>query len=102
MPGGWGDRESRPMTTTFQRLTLQLDGITAGDYLAHVRNPEPPGLGGVLRSISVDAEPLSDTIDVVLGWFGTPPAPTDAEVLAGLPMIPEVVGVSCRLLALAA
>ena len=48
--------------TTFQRLTFDLDGITAGDYLAYVRNPEPPR----------------------------------AEILAGLPMIPEVRDVSCR------
>lgn len=102
MPAGWWGGESRPMTTTFQRLTIELDGITAGDYLAHVRNPEPPALGGMLRSITFEAEPLGDVVEVVLGWFGTPPAPADAEVLAGLPTIPEVARVSCRMLALAA
>ena len=82
--------------TTFQRLTFTLDGLTAGDYLAHVRNPEPPGLGTVLRSISVQADPLGDTIEAVLAWDGRPPSPADAEILAGLPMTPEVVHVECR------
>jgi hypothetical protein len=88
--------------TTFQRLTFSLDGITAADYLAHVRDPEAPGLGSVLRSIDIDAEPLGDTFEVVLGWNGAPPAPARAQVLAGLPLTPEVVGVVCRRLALAA
>jgi hypothetical protein len=82
--------------TTFQRLTFELDGMTAGDYLAYVRDPEPPGLGSVLRSIAIDAEPLGDTIQVVLSWNGTPPPPADAEILAGLPMTAEVVRVTCR------
>jgi hypothetical protein len=82
--------------TTFQRLTFELDGITAGDYLAYVRNPEPPGLGTSLRAIAIDAEPLGDTIEVALAWNGTAPAPATAEVLAGLPMTPEVARVTCR------
>jgi hypothetical protein len=82
--------------TIFQRLTFELDGITAGDYLAYVRNPDPPGLGTVLRSIAIHAEPLGDTLEVVLAWNGTPPDPADAAVLAGLPMTPEVTNVHCR------
>jgi hypothetical protein len=88
-------REGLPMTT-FQRLTYELDGITAGDYLAYVRNPEPPGLGTSLRSIAVHAEPLGDTIEAVLQWDGAAPDPAVAEILAGLPTTPEVVRVSCR------
>jgi hypothetical protein len=82
--------------STFQRLTFELDGITAGDYLAHVRNPDPPGLGTSLRSIAIHAEPLGDTIEVVLQWSGHAPDPADAEILAGFPMTPEVTRVSCR------
>ena len=82
--------------TTFQRLTFELDGITAGDYLAYVRNPEPPGLGTVLRSMAIHAEPLGDRIEIVLGWDGPAPEPAQAEILAGLPMIPEVRAVACR------
>jgi hypothetical protein len=36
-----------------QVLTLTLDGITAGDYLAWFRDPEPFALGRELRSIRV-------------------------------------------------
>jgi len=82
--------------TTFQRLIITLDGLTAGDYLAHVRNPDPPGLGRGLRSLAVHADPLGDTIEAVLGWDGRPPSPAEAEILAGLPMTPEVVAVECR------
>ena len=81
---------------TFQRLTFELDGITAGDYLAYVRNPEPPGLGTVLRSMTIDAEPLGDRIEIVLGWDGAAPEPVQASVLTGLPVTPEVVAVTCR------
>jgi hypothetical protein len=45
-----------------QILTLQLDGITASDYLQWCRDPEPPALDYGLRSISIDADPLADTI----------------------------------------
>ena len=82
--------------TTFQRLTFELDGITAGDYLAYVRNPDPPGLGRALRSMAIHAEPLGDTIEVVLGWDGPAPEPAQAEILSGLPMTPEVRRVTCR------
>jgi hypothetical protein len=82
--------------TTFQRLTFELDGITAGDYLAYVRNPDPPGLGRALRSMAIHAEPLGDTIEVVLQWDGEAPEPATAEILSGLPMIPEVTRATCR------
>ena len=81
---------------TFQRLIFELDGITAGDYLAYVRNPEPPGLGTVLRSMAINAEPLGDTIEFVLGWDGPAPEPAQAEILAGLPLIPEIKRATCR------
>ena len=81
---------------TVQRLTFHLDGITAGDYLAYVRDPEPPGLGRGLRSIDVAAQPLGDRLEFVLTWDGAPPAPHVAEVLAGLPVTAAVVRAECR------
>ena len=83
---------------TFQRLTFHLEGMTAADYLAYVRDPEPPGLGRGLRSITVEAEPLGSVVDVVLAWDGLPPAPHLAAVLAGLPTPAEVVSATGRTL----
>ncbi len=48
-----------------QRLSLTLDGITAGDYMTWVRDPEPPALG---RDLAVRADPLGDTGDALLSW----------------------------------
>jgi hypothetical protein len=46
-----------------QRLTLTLDGITAGDYLAWARDPEPPSLGRELAAIDVRADPQAGTVE---------------------------------------
>ena len=35
---------------SLQLLTLVLDGITAGDYLCWVRDPEPAALGAICGS----------------------------------------------------
>ena len=85
-----------------QTLIMTLDGITAGDYLAWVRDPEPPALGLSLRSVTVRADPLSDTIEAVLAWNACPPAPHIAGPVAGLPLTAEVVAVESRELAAAA
>jgi len=85
-----------------QVLTLALDGITAGDYLAWVRDPEPPALGRGLRSVSLRVDPLGDAIEAVLTWEGSPPAPSSAAPIAGLPLTPEVSAVEARQLAAAA
>ena len=53
-----------------QHLIFTLDGITAGDYLAWVRDPEPAALGNALRSIAVHADALGDLIEVDLVWEG--------------------------------
>jgi hypothetical protein len=74
-----------------QHLTLTLDGITAGDYLTWGRDPEPPALGLSLRSITVRADPLGDTVEAALAWPGSPPAPLAAAPIAGLPLTPEVI-----------
>ena len=85
-----------------QRLTLVLEGITAGDYLAWARDPEPPALGREIHSIELRAEPLGDTVEAWLSWTIDPPAPHEAARAAGLALTPEVVAVHARALAVAA
>ena len=85
-----------------QTLTLMLDGITAGDYVARVRDPEPPALGRGLRSITLHWDPMGDTVEAALVWEGCPPVPTAAAAMAGLPLTPEVVVVRIHRLAAAA
>jgi hypothetical protein len=79
-----------------QTLILTLEGITAGDYVAWVSDPEPPALGRGLRSITLRWEPLGDTIEAALDWEGSPPAATAAAPIAGLPLTPEVIVVQAR------
>ena len=85
-----------------QHLTLVLDGITAGDYLAWARDAEPPALGRELSSVAVRADPLGDTVEAWLSWTVTPPAPHEAARAAGLTLTPEVACVHARALAVAA
>jgi hypothetical protein len=85
-----------------QVLTLTLAGITAGDYLAWFRDPEPFALGRELRSIRIAADPLGDTIAITL-WWSTPPPPVRlALAAAGFAVTQEVSAVVPRSLALAA
>jgi hypothetical protein len=79
-----------------QLLRLVLDGITAGDYLCWVRDPEPQALvklGHNLQSISASADPLRDRIELELHWDREPPDPCSAAVAAGFLLTPEVVDV---------
>jgi hypothetical protein len=85
-----------------QVLTLTLDGITAGDYMAWVRDPEPPALGLELCEVTVRGDPLGDTVEALLSWKGAPPAPSAAARIAGLALTPEVIAVQPRELAAAA
>ena len=85
-----------------QHLTLTLDGITSGDYLAWVRDPDPPLLGRALRAIEIRADPLGDTIDATLTWEHASAPPREAAAAAGLPLTPEVTAVRACELALAA
>jgi hypothetical protein len=73
-----------------QRLTLMLEGITAGDYLQWMRDPEPPALGQALQSIDVQGDPLGQIVEARMSWEGSPPSALEAARLAGLPLIPEV------------
>jgi hypothetical protein len=70
-----------------QILTLKLDGITAGDYLAWCRDPDPPALGSALRSVHVDADPFGDKIIATLDWSQPAPPPPAAAAAAGLPLL---------------
>jgi hypothetical protein len=71
---------------SIQILTLELDEITADDYLQWVRDPEPPALDIGLRSIRVDADPVGDTITATLDWAGPAPPAQLAAPAAGLPL----------------
>lgn len=82
-------RETTP-TAGCETLTLELEGITAGDYLTWVRDPEPQALGVGLRSIEIEAEPMGSTILATLEWATDPPAPAQAASAAGLPVIADV------------
>jgi hypothetical protein len=85
--------------TIAQVLTLKLDGITAGDYLAWVRDPEPAGLDLGLHSMEVRADPLGSTIEAILWWSIPAPSPAVAARAAGLPITSDVVEVTSRKLA---
>jgi hypothetical protein len=85
-----------------QRLTITLDGITAGDYLAWACDAEPPALGRELSCVDVRADPLGDTVEAWLSWTVTAPVPREAARAAGLALTPEVVCVDARALAVAA
>jgi hypothetical protein len=74
-----------------QHLTIVLAGITATDYLAWVRDPEPHTLERELHSVSLQADPLGELIEVLLQWNTEPPAPPAAAPAAGFYLIPEVI-----------
>ncbi|HEV2812228.1 MAG TPA: hypothetical protein VGW10_03150 [Solirubrobacteraceae bacterium] len=76
-----------------QIVTIELAGLTAGDYLAHLSEPEPAALGCGLRSITVRAEPLGHTVEAVLVWREAAPSARVAAQAAGLPLVAEVVRV---------
>jgi hypothetical protein len=83
-----------PSTPHVQSLIIKLHGITAGDYLAWVRDPEPPVLDHRLRSVAISAEPLGELVYVELVWADQPPTtPGAAAAAAGFALTPEVVAV---------
>jgi hypothetical protein len=84
----------RASTIYVQPLLIRLDGITAGDYLAWVREPEPPALDHGLRSVEISADPLGELVNIELVWAGQPRTTLSAAaVAAGFALIPEVVAV---------
>jgi hypothetical protein len=75
-----------------QHITVQLDGITAGDYLAHQLDADPPLEATRLRSVALDVpDPLGGTIRATLRWDGSAPPPRAAAVAAGLALTGDVV-----------
>jgi hypothetical protein len=86
-PSPHGDRNALAK----QHLTLVLEGITAGEDLTWMRDPDPHTLGRELRSIGVHTHPLDDRIDVLLHWNTNPPAPPAAAPAAGFHLTPEVI-----------
>ena len=79
-----------------QLLTIELDGLTAGDYLCHFSDPDPAALGHGLRSVDVRAEPLGTTVEVLLEWEGAAPDPCHAAQAAGLPQVVEAISLTSR------
>ena len=75
---------------SLQILTLTLDGISAGDYLTWCRDPDPPALDFGLRSISIDGDPLGDTITAILDWEQPAPTAATAATAAGLTLSANV------------
>ena len=80
----------------YQSLVILLDGITAGDYLTWVRDPEPPALGRELRSIAADGDSLGERINVDLVWDRHPPDAQAAATAAGFVLTPDVTAVLAR------
>jgi hypothetical protein len=79
-----------------QIITIELDGLTAGDYLSCLRDPEPCALGHALRSVTVRAEPLGSTVEALLVWNHGAPGARAAAHAAGLPVVAEVVAIESR------
>jgi hypothetical protein len=75
---------------SLQTLILRLDGVTAGDYLAWCRDPDASAFDYGLRSTSIDADPLGDTISAGLDWDRPMPPPRAAATIAGLPLTANV------------
>ena len=80
-----------------QHITVQLDGITAGDYIAHQVDADPPLEASRLRAVTLDVtDPLGDSIRAVLRWDGRPPSAPAAATAAGFALTGDVVDVSSR------
>jgi hypothetical protein len=80
-----------------QHITVKLEGITAGDYLAHQLDADPPAETSHLRSIALDVpDPLGDTIGAALRWDGRPPSARTAAVAAGFALTGDVTNVRSR------
>jgi hypothetical protein len=79
-----------------QLITIDLDGITAADYLAHFRDADAPIEASRLQAVGVNADPLGDTVDVILRWQGPPPNARTAASAAGFQLTGDVVGIRSR------
>ena len=79
-----------------QVITLDLDGITAGDYAAHFVDGDPALEATRIRSVAMDFEPLGDRVVAVLRWDGTPAPAATAARAAGFQLTGDVVAVSAE------
>jgi hypothetical protein len=79
-----------------QLITLDLDGITPEDYLAHFVDPDPPIEASRLVSVAVESRPQSEMVVAVLRWDGTPPPAHAAASAAGLQLTQDVVDIRSR------
>ena len=79
-----------------QHIEIQLDGITAGDYLAYYVDTDLPLEATRLRSVAIDSDPVGNSVTAALRWDGPPPAAKVAAAAAGLHLTHEVVDVSSR------
>ena len=80
-----------------QHITVQLDGITAGDYVAYQVDADPPSETSRLRSVTLDVpDALGDTVRASLRWDGRPPPARAAATAAGLALTADVVDVRSR------
>jgi hypothetical protein len=80
---------------THQTLTLLLDGITAGDYLQWVRDPDPPNPKH-LTLIAARCATLGDRIQLELLVEGEPLSPSLAANAVGFPITADVAAVRGR------
>lgn len=84
-----------------QVITLELDGITADDYIAHFVDADPAFEATGLGSVTIDADPFGSEVVAVLRWRGAPPPVETAARAAGLNLTGDVVAVHSRPVALA-
>jgi hypothetical protein len=76
-----------------QQITLQLDGITPADYIAHFVDADPALETSRLRSVAVEADAPSGAVVATVAWDGPPPAARVAATAAGLHLTADVVAV---------
>jgi hypothetical protein len=79
-----------------QVITLDLDGITAEDYLAYFADADPPLEASRLVSVAAEPRPQSEMVVAVLRWDGTPPPARVAASAAGFQLTQDVVDVRGR------
>lgn len=83
--------------TEIQHITVHLDGITAGDYLAHQLDADPALEASRLRSVTLDVpDPVGDAIGAALVWDGRAPSARAAAAAAGFALTGDVVEVRAR------
>ena len=78
--------EENGRTVSLQILTLKPRRHHRRRLPTWCRDSDPPALDFVLRSVSIDADPLGDSVTAILDWNQPPLAPPTAATAAGLPL----------------